>query len=370
MVSLIKPTTVNVVRAATTAAPMATLALLAAFGATRAVASIVVDPNPTPCVSATTHYTTIQAAVSAATSGATIQVCPANYAEQVTIATPLTLKGVTNTTGNTGAAVVTIPNNTFSGVYTQIVINATGVTLTDIGVDGTNSLSGCSSATLTGIMFDSGSSGSLKDVVARNHNISNGSGGYCGTGTPIYANGATSVTITDSSIRNFDATGIYLTATSAATVKTTTVSPIGPGSNCIYANAETVVVSNNSVAGCSYGLYVTSTTQGTVSGNTVHGGVNGVTGIFCFPVCTGLTVSGNLVFDTFTGLSMKTSGEVGGVTFEKNDINGTTNAVYLFLQPGNTVSNNTITDAQTGVNGASGNTISGNTYRTVTTLTQ
>ncbi len=150
MVSLIKRTTVNVARAATTAAPMATLALLVAFGATRAVASIVVDPNTTPCVSATTHYTTIQAAVSAAASGATIQVCPANYAEQVTIATPLTLKGVTNTTGNTGAAVVTIPNNTFSGAYTQIVINATGVTLTDIGVDGTNSLSSCSSATLTG----------------------------------------------------------------------------------------------------------------------------------------------------------------------------------------------------------------------------
>ena len=65
MVSLIKRTTVNVARAATTAAPMATLALLVAFGATRAVASIVVDPNTTPCVSATAHYTTIQAAVSA-----------------------------------------------------------------------------------------------------------------------------------------------------------------------------------------------------------------------------------------------------------------------------------------------------------------
>ena len=131
------------------------------------------------------------------------------------------------------------------------------------------------------------------------------------------------MTITDSSVRNFDATGIYLTATSTATVKTTTVSPISAGSNCIYANAETVVVSNNTVADCSYGLYVTSTTQGTVSGNTVHGGVNGVAGIFCFPVCTGLTVSGNLVFDTHNGLSIKTSDEVGGVTFENNDIYGT-----------------------------------------------
>jgi nitrous oxidase accessory protein NosD len=354
-----------------TGVPIVALALFVAFGATHALASIVVDPNTTPCVTATTHYTTIQAAVSAATSGATIQVCPANYAEQVTITTPLTLKGVTNTTGNTGAAVVTIPNNTFSGAYAQIVIDATGVTLTNIGVDGTNTLSSCSSETLTGILFDSGSSGTLKDVALRNQNISNGSGGYCGTGTPISANSATSVTITDSSVRNYDATGISLTATSTATVKTTTVAPVNnPNTNCIYASAPTLVVSNNSVADCAVGVYVTSTVQGTVSSNTVHGGVNGVTGIFCFPVCTGLTVSGNLVFDTHNGLSIKTSDEVGGVTFENNSINGTTNAIYLFLQPSNTVSNNTITDAQVGVYGASGNTLSGNTYRTVTTLTQ
>lgn len=364
----IKGTTVA--RAVITAAPMATLALMAAFAATPAFASTVVDPNATPCVTATTHYTTIQAAVTAATSGETIQVCPGNYAEQVTITTPLTLKGVTNTTGNTGASVVTIPGNTFSGAYTQITINAENVTLTDIGVDGTNSLSSCSGS-LTGILFDSGSSGTLKNVALRNQNISNGTGGYCGSGSPISANGASTVTVTDSSVRNFDASGISLTTTGTATVKTTTVAPIVAGSsNCIYANAPTLVVSNNTVADCYTGVYVTSTVQATVSGNTVHGGLNSVAGIFCFPVCTGQTVSGNLIFDTYTGFSIKTSGEVGGVTFENNDINGTTNAVYLFLETGNTISNNTITDAQVGVAGASGNTLSGNTYRTVTTLTQ
>jgi hypothetical protein len=62
MASLIKRTTMNFTRTATTAAPMATLPLLLAFGAVGAVASIVVDPNTTPCVPATTHYTTIQAA--------------------------------------------------------------------------------------------------------------------------------------------------------------------------------------------------------------------------------------------------------------------------------------------------------------------
>lgn len=348
------------------------IAALLLFDAPRAAADIVVDPNTPPCVATfSAHYTTIQAAVSAAASGATIEVCPGTYAEQVTITTPLTLKGVVNTAGNTGAAVVTIPTGTFSGAFTQIDIQASGVTLINIGVDGTNTLSSCDfGPSLTGILFDTGSSGSLKDVALRNHYISNGSGGYCGTGTPVSSNSATSVTVTDSSVRNFDGQGLSLTATSTVTVKTTTVTPINPGANCVYGNSATVVVSSNSMADCFIGVYVTSTVLGTVSGNTIHGGANGRAGVFCFPVCTGLTVSGNAIFDTGMGFSIKTSGEVGGVVFENNDVSGTMEGVYLFLQPGNTVSNNTFTDAQVGVSGAVGNTISGNTYRTVTTLTQ
>jgi hypothetical protein len=81
-------------------------------------------------------------------------------------------------------------------------------------------------------------------------------------------------------------------------------------------------------------------------------------------------VSGNQISNTSNGMTIKTSGGVGGVVFQGNDISGTGNAVYLFLQPGNTVSNNTIIDATVGVFGASGNTLSGNIYRTVTNLTQ
>ena len=351
----------------------ATIAVLS-FGGAPAKAAIVVDQNTAvgapSCTGAATQYNTIQAAVSAAASGATIEICPGTYSEQVTIATTLTLKGVTDTTDNVGAVVVTIPGGTFSGAFTQILIEATGVTLTDIGVDGTNTVSGCSSGAVTGILFAAGSSGTLKDVALRNHYVSNGSGGYCETSIPVSANSATSVTITDSSVRNFDGEGLNLTATSTVTVKTTTVAPINPGVNCVYTNAATVEVSGNSMADCFIGVYVTSTVQGTVSGNTIHGGTSGATGIFCFPVCTGLTVSGNTIFDMSMGASIKVSGEVGGVVFENNDIYGTTYGFYLFLQPGNTVSNNTINDAQIGVYGASGNTLSGNTYRTVTTLTE
>jgi nitrous oxidase accessory protein NosD len=72
------------------------------------------------------------------------------------------------------------------------------------------------------------------------------------------------VTITDSSIRNFDSEGTNLTASSTVTVKTTTVSPISNlTANCVYANAPTIEVSGNSVADCNVGVYVTTTVQGT-----------------------------------------------------------------------------------------------------------
>ncbi len=46
------------------------------------------------CKPSSHPYTTIQSAVNAAAPGATVQVCPGTYAEQVVIATPLTLKGI------------------------------------------------------------------------------------------------------------------------------------------------------------------------------------------------------------------------------------------------------------------------------------
>jgi parallel beta-helix repeat protein len=133
------------------------------------------------------------------------------------------------------------------------------------------------------------------------------------------------------------------------------------------------VVSSNTTSNCGVGVYVASTVQGTVSGNTVafgNAGGDSTTGIFCFPICTGLTISGNQIFDVTYGVGLKTSGEVAGVVIENNDISSTTNGVYLFLETGNTVNNNTINDAQVGVNGVSGNTLSGNIYKTVATLTQ
>jgi nitrous oxidase accessory protein NosD len=362
----------------------AAVVALALFGAAPAMATIVVDQNTAigapSCTGALTQYNTIQSAVSAAPSGATILVCPGTYAEQITIVTALTLKGVTDTTDNAGAAVVTVPGTFTGGQFTQIDVQASGVTFVNIGVDGTNTLSSCDfGPTLTGILFDAGSSGTLKEVTLRNHNISNGSGGYCNSGTPVLSNTASSVTITDSSIRNFDSTGINLTTSTSVTVKTTTVAPVYVPSpltsvipNCVYASAPTVVISSNTVGNCGSGVEIATTVSGTVSDNTIVGYGTFATGygFHCFLNCNGITVSGNQIFNTAVGLTMKTSGETGAIVFQNNSINGTAYAVYLFLQPNNTVSNNVITDAGVGVYGVTGNTVTGNTYRMVTTLTQ
>lgn len=296
MLSLIKLTTV--VRTATAAALISTLVLMLSFAATpAAAAAIVVDGTPnvvgntvTSCLGTTNPYTTIQSAVSAAPSGATIQVCPGNYPEQVTIATPLTLKGVTDTTDNGGAAVITVPSTFTSGQFTQVDIKASGVTLVNIGVDGTNTVSSCGIAgpVLIGVLFDADSSGTLKQVTLRNHNIPTPSGGYCGDGFPVYATTAASATVADSS---FDGIGIDLTTTSSVIVKTTTVAPVyvmvplGAIPNCVYANAPT--------------------------GNQLR-----------------LLLLPELQRDH--GVSMKTSGGAGAIIFQNNSINGTLNAVDLF----------------------------------------
>src|SRR4051794_39876334 len=65
--------------------------LVLSVGAISAATLIVGKPN-TPCPRA--QYATITGAINAASSGDTIQICPALYPEQLTITKPLTLMGI------------------------------------------------------------------------------------------------------------------------------------------------------------------------------------------------------------------------------------------------------------------------------------
>src|ERR1700730_5101948 len=61
------------------------------------------------CKPSLVSFTTISAAVIGVPPGSTIDVCPGTYPEQVTIAQPLTLKGISS--GNAGQAVITVPGS-------------------------------------------------------------------------------------------------------------------------------------------------------------------------------------------------------------------------------------------------------------------
>src|ERR1700687_5029369 len=68
------------------------------------------------CKPSLPSFTTISAAVSTVPPGSTVLVCPGTYSEQVTIAQPLTLKGITS--GNAGQAVITVPGSGLAVVTT------------------------------------------------------------------------------------------------------------------------------------------------------------------------------------------------------------------------------------------------------------
>jgi len=343
------------------------------------VKPIVVDANTTPCLTSySAHYTTIQAAVNAAPSGATINICPGNYPEQITIGTPLTLKGVTNLSANAGAAVITMPplanwisNGCQFGVgcpsAVQVLVQAANVNFTDVGVDGTNSVLGCNAITATvGIGYNPGSSGTLNRVAVRNQNEQTGSGGYCGQGSGIASAGA-SVTVENSSIRGFDSIGFFDEG-GTMVVKTSAFSGVGGSSLCVATSTSTAQVNNNTLA-CTNGVFVGKST--TVSGNTIT--ALGGLGISCptiFP-CTGLNITGNTIAgSSAAGIYLQRQLPSGGNTITCNNISGAGIAIADIFGLNDAITQNTINDAQYGIVGITGNNVSGNTFFNVTTLTQ
>jgi parallel beta-helix repeat protein len=149
-------------------------------------------------------YTSIQAAINKAAAKATIYVCPGTYAEQLVITRPVTIKGMSEGTAN--AAVLVTPASGFvvnassliSGapIIAQILASeATGVNLSGIIVDGTNSglPDGCSD-NLIGILYQN-ASGAIAHVVTRDQKLGSAPSG-CQLGEGIYVESSGSATAT------------------------------------------------------------------------------------------------------------------------------------------------------------------------------
>ncbi len=105
------------------------------------------------CQPSKTSFPTIQQALNATPPGATIDVCPGPHPEQILVYQAVTLKGIAS--GNQGAAIITVPTGglqqnatslaTGAAIAAQILVQgATGVTITNITVDGANNgINGC-----------------------------------------------------------------------------------------------------------------------------------------------------------------------------------------------------------------------------------
>lgn len=197
--------------------------------------TLVVDDN-LACPGAT--YTSIQAAVTAAPSGATINVCPGVYQEQVRINKPLTVRGIEFANQNAAivkpAPAVANSTSTASGNPIAAIIlaeNAGKINLENLTVDGaTNGINACA-PNLVGIFYRN-ASGKIENTAVRNIRLGSGLEG-CQGGLAIFVQSGVGseakVDILNNSIHDYQKNGI--TANEAGTdvwAKGNAVTGIGP----------------------------------------------------------------------------------------------------------------------------------------------
>lgn len=171
------------------------------------------------CKSGVASFSTIQSAVNASPVGATILICPGRYSEQVIIDKGLTIKGVASK--NLGEATIVSPpgglaQNTTSlatgnPIAAQILVtDTTGVSISNLTIDGSNNGINACSPNLIGIYYRN-ASGAVSHVVASNQSLAGPDTG-CQSGLGIFVqsgNGGTSrVIVADSHVQHYQKNGI------------------------------------------------------------------------------------------------------------------------------------------------------------------
>jgi hypothetical protein len=375
------------------------------------IASFIILLGLTPCLFATvqvggcrnglTSFATIQAAVTAASPGTTILVCPGTYPEQVMIDKPLTLAGVQS--GTADAAVIAAPaggvvSNTTSlasgnPIAAQVAVTGTAnVHISNLTIDGANNgMSGCTGVTLVGLYYRN-ASGTVQHMAVANQALTGDSIG-CQTGLGIYVesgNGETSVvTISHNHVHNYQKNGITGNELgTVVTISNNTVVGQGPtngaAENSIQVGFGAVgsITSNTAAddiwapdtisdsADAASGILVFASSNVKLTGNTVSNtqfGIAFVSDPTAGPADGG-TITGNQVSATriFDGIELCGSSNVA----QRNTINGSDEAaVHIDSSCGavanNVVSRNTINDACAGImvgTAAGPNAIGRNTF--------
>lgn len=303
------------------------------------LASTEVAVGPATCQPALVHFSTIQAAINASPQGGTVLVCPGVYQEQISIFHPITIKGIDNNGSN--FALITMPPG---GESAQVFVQATGVNLSDLTIDGTNNGGVCGEGPY-GIWYND-SSGTINHVAVRNETPTSNPSCFDGDGVVVTAasGNATSLTIENSTIHSFQGNGVLAQGVNVnVTLKNNTIGGNNPGP-------------------AGNGVFFTSGASGTITGNSIANVVEAVSypnqfsagfgiGIQC---SDGLIVSGNNIADTQVGIwiygtSSCTGGSGNSNTISRNTISQTHifDAIYVCGNY-NLVQNNTINGTSEG----------------------
>jgi hypothetical protein len=352
-------------------------ALALAFGAQQMSAATVTYIVGT-CKSGT-QFSAIQSALDASPAPDTVEVCPGQYAEQLTITKPVTLEGITASNGSlaqiveppagytTNATVFFLgtPIPAVAQIYVNNVSGGT-VNLTNLDVYGAGSQS-LSGGYFIGIVYE-GSSGTINQVVTSlQEPPSNGSG------LGMWIEGGSSnpsVTVENSSLHDFSSGGILVIGTAETPNLTTTIKNNLIDSDVNSANTYNLTleegsnakVTGNFISGGQVGVFIEVAT-GSVTGNTIFGSQYGVELDF-----DGVSVTSNNIYGTgFAGIDVEAASLKASVV-ENNTIKtaGAGNFIGIDLEcnsvSSSKVNSNTIMDSFYGYGNAPAGFGGSNTY--------
>jgi len=318
------------------------------------------------CKSGLANYPTISAAITGASSGSTIDVCPGSYPEQLTITKSLTLTGVAN--GSANQATITVPSGGLvqnaTSIFTepvaaQVLVLVGTVNFNNITVDGTGGDTGCISW-VAGIFYASGSSGTVNHVRASNQLDST-----CGVGIWAENGGSSplSVTVRNSTVYNVDSAGIFAGSGTPPTLSVSLNNNVVSASSAVAdidVDSVSGTVSSSNISNASFGVFDMSSGV-SVTANTVIGST---TGIY---LANGGTASNNQVSGGSEGVLLGGS----GATINGNTIVSSTTAGVELGCFAASLSGNTINDAPVGVDSVPASVSLGtnNFFNTTTTIT-
>ena len=333
-------------------------------------------------------FSTIQAAVNAASPGGKIRVCAGTYNEQVTINKRLTI------TGDNGAvvkpsAMIANTTNLFSGApvaAVMLVRDTDRVTIQELTVDGSNNGIGSCSPFLVGIFYRN-ASGDIDDCAVRNFRLGSGLEG-CQSGLGIFVQsgggGTSKVKVSDTSVHDYQKNGI--TGNEVGTdieVDDNVVTGIGPTTGAAQNGVQvgfgaTGAVRENSIINHIWSPCVSPSICSDIATNVLIFDANDVVVMqntlgksqTSVSIVDGnnCKVQGNTVFDTdvFDGVALQ--GDNNMVT--NNHITNSDEAAVFVNGDHNKVNGNKINEAPVGIlkaAGSVGNLISGNSFVNTTT---